>query len=208
MRNVRNAGKRPAASRPASQAQTLRCIAACPFCAWQDRKIHVDTTAMMEASARHPNGLHILLHEHPDQRLFVFGDDATAKPCPHLALMFGACELWNSDGYNGESPLCVEFDLDHRVVVAQPNCYLEVYLKERVIGHACGRRFMPTTPVCCRKINKRWHEAASEMTPPTDFHLTASVYFAVDPLRLFEELAVQHAAYQQHRSMEEVACKQ
>jgi hypothetical protein len=184
-----------------------RLVTRCPFCDWQDRKIAVDTVAMVEAHASHPDGLHILLHEHPDQRLFVFGDDARAKPCPHLVLVFGTCAWWDGDGSNGESPWCVEFDLDHPVVVAQPNCDLEVYLKERVIGHACGSRFMPTTPACRRKVSKKWHEPASGKSPARDFHLAASIYFAVDPVQLYEELAVKHAAYQQHRALAEATCK-
>jgi hypothetical protein len=37
--------------------------------------------------------------------------------------------------------------------------------------------------------------------------VTASIYFAVDPVRLFEELAIKHAAFQQHRTLAEVTCK-
>jgi hypothetical protein len=207
MKSAIHAGSQPAASRPALQVQTLRQIATCPFCAWQDRKIAVDTVAMVEARERHGGPLHLLLHEEKDQRLFVFGDDAQSQPCPHVALMFGMCEWWDGDGSNGKSPWCVEFDFNHHVVVAQPNCDLEVYLKERVIGHACGSRFMPTTPACRRKVSKKWHEPASGKSPARDFHLAASIYFAVDPVQLYEELAVKHAAYQQHRALAEATCK-
>jgi hypothetical protein len=212
MNRKSSAGQRPATSQPAMpqsapRARSLRQIATCPFCAWQDRKIHVDTAAMVAAHARHPDGLHILLHEHRDQRLIVFGDDAQSQPCPHLVLAWGTCEWHDGDGSNGESPWCVEFDLDHPVVVAQPNCHLEVFLKERVVPRVCGRRFMPLTPVCCRKVRKKWHEPASGKSPARDFHVTASIYFAVDPVRLFEELAIKHAAFQQHRTLAEVTCK-
>jgi hypothetical protein len=66
---------------------------------------------------------------------------------------------------------------------------------------------MPTTPACRRKVSKKWHEPASGKTPPRDFHLTATIFFAADPARLFEELTVKHAAYQRHRTLAEATCK-
>jgi hypothetical protein len=212
MNRKSSAGQRPATSQPAMpqsalRARSLRQIATCPFCAWQDRKVAVDTAAMLVAHASHPDGLHVLLHERPDLRLFAFGDDAQSQPCPHVVLAWGACEWWDGDGSNGESPWCAEFDLDHAVVVAQPNYDLEVFLKERVIPRVCGRQFMQLTHMCLSKVSKKWHEPASGKNPARDFHLTASIYFAVDPVRLFEELAVKHAAYQQHRTLAEVARK-
>lgn len=199
MRNITKAGKTPAAPRLASQAQTLRWIATCPFCSWQDRKVQVDTAAMLAAGARHPKGLHILLHEHPEQQLFVFGDDANVKPCQHTILLWGCC-AWHASSTPSDKPQAVEFDFEHPALT-KADYDLEIYLKERVIGHACGRRFMPTTPVCCRKVSKKWHEPASGKNQPRDFHLTASIYFAAEPVRLFEELPVKHAAYQAHVAM-------
>jgi hypothetical protein len=201
-------GKRPAASRPATQAQTqfLRQIATCPFCAWQYRKIHVDTAAMVAALAGHPKGLHILLHEHPDKRLFVFGDNGKPWPCPHVILAWGRCVWQPSDG-TGRNPLQVlEFDMEHPCVT-QTDHELEVFLKEQVATRTCGRRFLPSVPIRYRQVQKKWHQQPDAENPARDFEFEMRGYFTSDLAKLYTELPSKAAAFQQHRANVEAAGK-
>ena len=192
MKRKLSAGHGPATSQPAlpqsaRRARSPRQIAACPFCAWQDRRIVVDTAAMLAAHAGHPNGLHILLHEHPDQRLLLFGDDGRSQPCPHLVLTWGTC-TWCATNTPTVTPQAAEFDFEHEALTRSSHD-LECFLKEKIVPRGCSRRFMPPTPVCCRKVNTKWAEAAVEGNPAMAFHLDMSIYFAVDPGGLFKEAA-------------------
>ena len=200
MKTATNAGKQPAASSLATQVQsrTLRHVGNCPFCAYADRKVAADVSAMVAAREQHGGPLHVLLHERADQQLIAFGDDAKTQPCRHLVLAWGRCLWWDGDGSGGESPSCVEFDLNHAVISAQPNSGLEVFLEEKVVTRTCGRRFLPATPVHHRTIRKQWREPARSWNPARLFQLTMWSYFSPDPARLIVELAAKTKEYQQH----------
>ncbi|MCY2988000.1 MAG: hypothetical protein NTY19_09080 [Planctomycetota bacterium] len=168
-------------------AKSLRQVTTCPFCNHDHRRIAIDTAAVYSARVCYPNGPTFQIHDYPDQRLFAFGGDALwRQPCPHLALMWGSC-CW-LDAPNADLP-SVEFDYDSPACRAQPNSDLEIFLQERVLPRACDKRFLPTTPVHERRICKQLRTRANREEPAMTFELNATIYFALDPETLFDELA-------------------
>ena len=200
MRSAKYASKRLAVSSPARKVRRrkLMHVVSCPFCSYERREIAVDTGAIFSAREDYPKGVIVEIHEDPDQRLFVFGGDfPSGEACKHLAMMWGSCDWESYDPRHGDAGGCVDFNYNSPPLVAH-DIDLEIFLKERVVTRNCGQRFMPSVPVRCRKINKQWQEPARAKNIARNFQLTMRAYFAVDPLKLFEELAIKHAAFQEH----------
>ena len=204
------AGQKPAQSRRALQAQSrsLRVIAVCPLCNWGRRTIAVDARALLAIHASHPNGLHVLLHQRRELKLFTFGEAARPRPCEHFLFMSGTSDCWSDDGSSCEFPGSIEFDFDARVISDRQTSSLEEYLTEYVIRRRCGRQFIPQSQTCCRKANRKWREPADKENPPRNFHVVAKVFFATNPTQLFRELAVSYAEFQKHVELKGVAAKQ
>ena len=139
------------------------------------------------------------IHGYPDQQLFLFGGEApSGQPCKHIALLWGSCAWSSDDRQHADAGGYVEFDYSSPSRLSQDNGYLEIFLDEVVVRRRCGKQFIPTVPVRCRKINRQWKTPVTPENPAWMFHLRVWAYFAQSVAQLFDELAIKHAVYQQH----------
>lgn len=189
MIEISNVGKQPA----------LRHVMSCPFCNFENRGILLNVGIVPSARELYTGDVTIEIHKYPDQQLFLFGREARSRqPCEHVALFWGSCGWTNDDPQHSDAGGYVEFDYSSPSRLSQANGNLEVYLDEVVGRRRCGKQFLPTVLVRCRKINKQWKTPATSENPAWVFQFRVWAYFGLDVPGLFDELKILEAAYHEH----------
>ena len=159
----------------------------CPFCKNENGGIAVDADALANARATWPSGGHLVIHEQPDQKVFLFNSNrADAGPCEHLVQLHGDFR-WGPVGDGGAIRREWAMDFDWGLKEFDPDDQLAELLWH-AIDLAGASSMGPRTPLINESFGHEWTDHAVPDGSDRIYSIHAGAVFAQDRKRLFEEL--------------------
>jgi hypothetical protein len=199
MTSNKNAGKRPASCPEDRAGDAIYGLVECPFCADGRGDLCVDAQRLPALADAYLDGVIPGLGGKGRRQVFKFGGERIfARPCAHLATVYGDCWRERSGAGDEEVEWSGSFNWDAPVAVpARETCDLDEFYLE-VAFHDLDRRLRPKTACESVEFGTQCAPAIGGSQPARLFVVQGKAIFVENPRAFFEELVKLHDLYRAH----------